>query len=486
MLKTRTLIALILVLSLLLGGLAYFYFFYIRTPVQKAQVEGITHLFSIYGWGTSEDELLNEPRGVAADDNGNIYVTVTPKGLVAVFDNEGNFLFKFGEYGVNPGNLRGPIGISINSKENRVYVADRVRFRLVIYNLKGKFINEVPVLSPVTPLATKDGRVFLATFGPIVVFDKDGNKLTSFGTRGLLPGQFDYPHGLAMDSQGYLYVSDTNNTRLQVLDTSMTVVGVKGAPPSSLLETTREFGLPAGLAIDEKDRLYVVDSFDFSIKVYTNTGKFLAKYGGEGGTLEGQFRYPDGICYMGNRTFAIADTGNDRVQVIRITLPGEGGITERIPWWIWLFLVPPIIWLLTLFGRRKYYADDEFLARVVEDENLSLLASVAPVVFVPEELLEKYGDYEEEDIRGEDVLRDRGYSDKVLDDIRENFEELSELEAKVLAVARKRWYEKLFLQRPLVFADSERVKEAARQLKLKIMDYEEFLERYQLEEEEEA
>jgi DNA-binding beta-propeller fold protein YncE len=467
----------------LLAALAYFYFYYLSAPAKKANVPGLRHLFSIYGWGNKQDELLRRPRGVAADENGNIYVTNTAKGNIPVFDREGNFLFKFGKYGVNPGDLRAPIGISISDKNNRVYVADRVRFRLVIYDKRGKFIKEVPVLSPLTPYAAKDGKVYLATFGPIVIFDKDGNKLNSFGKRGLLPGEFDYPHGLAMDSKGYLYVSDTNNTRLQVLDKKLKVVGVKGAPPSSLLETTREFGLPAGMCIDEKDRLYVVDSFDFSIKVYTNTGKFLAKFGGESGTLEGQFRYPDGITYMGNRTFAIADTGNDRVQVFRLTLPGEETLAERIPWWLWLLLVPPILWLLSLFGRRKYFADDTFLARVVEDEKLALLASVAPEVFVPESLYEKYREYEEEELAAEDVLRERTYSDKVLEEVKNNYG-LKGADAEVASVVQKRWYEKLFFQRFLVLVDNDDLRKVLDEQKVKTMNYEEFLETYEEKEEE--
>lgn len=479
--RQRNLIPIIMILTLLLAGLAYFYFFVLNKPVQKVSTPGMRHLFSIYGWGNKEDELLRKPRGVASDADGNIYVTNTPKGVIAVFDRGGNFLFKFGKYGVNPGDLRAPIGIAVSDKNNRIYVADRVRFRLVIYDKKGKFVKEVPVLSPVTPYVAKDGKVFLATFGPIVIFDKDGNKLSSFGKRGLLPGEFDYPHGLAMDSKGYLYVSDTNNTRLQALDKNLKVVGVLGAPPSSLLETSREFGLPAGLTIDEKDRLYVVDSFDFSIKVYTNTGKFLAKFGGEAGTLEGQFRYPDGICYMGDRTFAIADTGNDRVQVLRITLPGEETLRERLPWWIWLLLVPPLLWLLSQFGRKKHFADEKFLQRVVDDANLALLASVAPRVFVPEEIYVKFENYKEDELTGADVLEVRSYSEKLLNEIKENYK-LNTKEASVLATASKRWYEKLFLQRFLLFAEDPDILNSAKDLKLKTMTYDEFLEKYYREE----
>lgn len=478
MLKTRTLIALILILAILLAALIYFYYFYLRTPSEKARQEGMTHLFSIYGWGTKKDELLVKPRGVAADADGNIYVTVPSRGLIAVFDRNGKFLYKFGGWGTKPGNLRGGIGVAVSSKYNRVYVADRVRFRLVIYTLKGQFIKEVPILSPVTPYVAPDGRVFLATFGPIVIFDKDGNQIGSIGRRGLLPGEFDFPHGLAMDKKGYLYVSDTNNTRLQVLDKKFRVVGVKGKPPSSLLETTREFGLPAGMAIDEKDRLWVVDSFDFSIKVYTNTGKFLAKFGGESGSLDGQFRYPDGIAYLGNRTFAIADTGNNRVQVIRFTLPGEAGIAERLPWWLWLLLIPLLLWLASQFGKKKYFADEEFLAKVVEDQKLALLASVAPRVFILPEIFEKYFEYEEEGLRADEVLFVRDFSEKAVEEVKEKFN-LDDLRARFLAMIGKRWHEKVLFHRFWVLTEDGLIKEAAEKMKLKTMNYEEFIETYE-------
>ncbi|MCX7832114.1 MAG: NHL repeat-containing protein [Actinobacteria bacterium] len=475
--KQKYLIPLIIILTLLFLALAYFYFFVLNKPAEKVNAAGMKHLFSIYGWGSKEDELLRKPRGVAADKDGNIYVTNTPKGVVAVFDRDGNFVLKFGKFGINEGDLRGPIGISVSDSNNRVYVADRVRFRLVIFDKRGKFIKEVPVLSPVTPYVAKDGKVYLATFGPIVIFDKDGNKISSFGRRGLLPGEFDYPHGLVMDSKGYLYVSDTNNTRIQVLDKKLNVVGVKGQPPSSLLETQREFGLPAGMTIDEKDRLYVVDSFDFSIKVYTNTGKFLAKYGGEAGTLEGQFRYPDGITYMGNKTFAIADTGNDRVQVIRITLPGEESLSERLPWWIWLLFVPPIIWLLSLFGRKKFFADEDFLKRVIEDSNLALLASVANKVYVTEKTYQQFANYSEDEITAADILEPRSYSENLANEISKTYE-IDKNNAETLAAVSKRWYEKLLLQRFLLFTENTEMRSVASKRKIKTMSYEEFIEKF--------
>jgi hypothetical protein len=61
-------------------------------------------------------------------------------------------------------------------------------------------------------------------------------------------GRFDDPHGLAMDSQGRLFVADRGNNRIQIFDQD-----------GNLLEIWTQFGKPSGLVIDQNDVLYVVD-----------------------------------------------------------------------------------------------------------------------------------------------------------------------------------------------------------------------------------
>lgn len=100
-----------------------------------------------------------------------------------------------------------------------------------------------------------NGDIFVAdghggeTNGRIVRFDKDGKFIKAWGKPGTGPGEFDEPHGLAMDSQGRLFVADRANNRIQIFDAE-----------GKLVDTWKQFGRPSGLAIDASDTIYVSDS----------------------------------------------------------------------------------------------------------------------------------------------------------------------------------------------------------------------------------
>jgi DNA-binding beta-propeller fold protein YncE len=66
--------------------------------------------------------------------------------------------------------------------------------------------------------ADSSGMVYVSdcTRHNISVFTPDGNLMTSLGTMGEVPGKFNTPHGLAVGSDGSLYVCDSRNSRIQV------------------------------------------------------------------------------------------------------------------------------------------------------------------------------------------------------------------------------------------------------------------------------
>src|SRR6185295_13052405 len=109
--------------------------------------------------------------------------------------------------------------------------------------------------APSDVLVAPNGDVFVAdghgdkTNGRIVKFDSSGKFLKAWGKPGSGPGEFDEPHGLAMDSQGRLFVADRANNRIQIFDQD-----------GKLLDTWKQFGRPSGIAIDKNDVLYVADS----------------------------------------------------------------------------------------------------------------------------------------------------------------------------------------------------------------------------------
>ena len=84
----------------------------------------------------------------------------------------------------------------------------------------------------------------------IVKFNRDGKFITTWGRKGMGPGEFDVPHTLALDSRGRLFVGDRQNNRIQIFDQEGTFVA-----------QWFQFGRPSGIAIDPKtDTIYVADS----------------------------------------------------------------------------------------------------------------------------------------------------------------------------------------------------------------------------------
>ena len=155
-----------------------------------------------------------------------------------------------------------------------------------------------------------------------MVFDTNGKLLLDFGMPGTGKGQFDRPNGIAAGNDGSFYVSDSNNLRVQAFDANgkfKWVVGQPGGdgPMSQQNDPKRVFGLPRNLKVGPDGNIYVVDAFDFRIKVFSPQGKMLASMG-QRGVDDGYFNFPNGIAITQDAIIYIADKENDRVQAIRL------------------------------------------------------------------------------------------------------------------------------------------------------------------------
>ncbi|KQP64511.1 hypothetical protein ASF47_11170 [Nocardioides sp. Leaf285] len=157
-------------------------------------------------------------------------------------------------------------------------------------------------------------------------FDASGSLVGHCGQRaaeGTQLGQFNWPRGLAVDpATGDLWVADTKQHQLQVLDEGCTGIGfVKNAPAGT---DTRSFNWPYDIAIRASDRYaFVVDTQNHRIKAYDvagavfgtdNKGPLPVHVFGSRGAGATNFRFPSAVAVGPDGHVYVADRGNNRVQ----------------------------------------------------------------------------------------------------------------------------------------------------------------------------
>ncbi len=182
-----------------------------------------------FGASGAEPGQLNEPRAVAADARGNLYVADTKNSRIEVYDGSGTFLRAIGAFGEGDGQLKEPCGVAIGP-DGDVYVADTWNHRVARFGPDGQWKGawrdpERGFFGP-RSVAIAGGSVYVADTGNkrVVRFDGEGNVTGSWGGAGTGPGQFVEPVGIAADAAGKIYVADTGNHRVQVFQADGTFV----------------------------------------------------------------------------------------------------------------------------------------------------------------------------------------------------------------------------------------------------------------------
>ena len=126
----------------------------------------------------------------------------------------------------------------------------------------------------------------------IVVMDRrTGEVLRTFGGPGGGPGEFKIPNSLCVDSQGYVYVSDTHNWRIQKLTRTGEPIWQKGMPGYHI----GQFGRPRGIRAGPNDIIYVVDGATEIVQMFDSDGHPLMYFGGPG-NLPGALVLPSSLA----------------------------------------------------------------------------------------------------------------------------------------------------------------------------------------------
>jgi DNA-binding beta-propeller fold protein YncE len=241
-----------------------------------------------------------------------------------------------------------------------LYAVDPEKQALVVIK-DGSVQNTIKIkdINPVAVAVGPGGRpwIFDKEESQLVKLDKDGNVIVKVGASGGGDGYFSKPRDIAVGRDGFVYVADTKNDRVQVfnsdgvfmnaytkgadnqsLDTPIAVdVDAKGniylllesrktvaviAPNGAVLREVGGrssgrggFDEPIAVAVSGNE-LMVLDTGTGSIKVFNLHGDFLREFGAKG-SGKGDFKKPAAIAVVNENSFYVADSGNARIEELR-------------------------------------------------------------------------------------------------------------------------------------------------------------------------
>ena len=166
-----------------------------------------------------------------------------------------------------------------------------------------QWIRRTPILIAIMALAAVLAPQASAAYGPPTFS-------FAFGSEGTGAGQFETPEdGIAFDKEGNVWISDSNNNRVQKFNSKgeyLTQFGSFGSGNGQL-------HYPRDIAIDATGNLWVVDSYNDRVQKFNSKGEFLLKFG-EAGKGNGQLEQPGGIALGAEGSIWVADSSNKRVQ----------------------------------------------------------------------------------------------------------------------------------------------------------------------------
>lgn len=240
---------------------------------------------------------------------------------------------KFGEAGTEPGKLKGPFGVAVDSKGN-IWTADESNNRIEEFGPEGKYLTsfgkagtesgEFKEAKGVT-IEQSSGDIWVADAGNnrVQKFGPEGKWLLTVGKAGTGNGELKSPKAVAIDKSGDIWVADSSNNRIEEFGPEgkyLSVFGKAGTGNGELKE-------PKGIAIDAKGNIWVVDTANNRIQEFEPNGKPLAHFGSLG-TGAGQFKTPYNIAIDAKGNLWIADEGNNRLQ----ELSSSGAFIDQVGW----------------------------------------------------------------------------------------------------------------------------------------------------------
>ena len=251
--------------------------------------------------GTGTAASFNQPKGVAVDASGNVYVADTQNSKIRKISSSGvvTSLAGSGTQGSMDGtgtaaSFNQPTGVAVDASGN-VYVAD-----------------------------TQNSKIRKISSSGVVT------SLAGSGTQGSTDGtgtaaSFNQPTGVAIDASGNVYVADIDNNKIRKISSSGVVTTLAGSGTSGSTDGAgmgASFSMPRGVVVDASGTVYVADFGNKKIRKISSDGVVTTLAGsGTVGSTDGagtvaSFNYPAGIAIDTSGTVYVADMSNCKIRKI--------------------------------------------------------------------------------------------------------------------------------------------------------------------------
>ena len=290
--------------------------------------------------GPATEALLNLPYGICGDSAGNLYIADTNNNRVRKVDASGviTTVVGSGELGFQGDGgpatdalLARPYRIAVDGADN-LYIVDRSNDR----------IRKVDAVSGIiTTVAGSDERGFIGDGGPAT------------------EAALSLPWDVSVDGSGNLYIADSSNNRIRKVDAVSGIIttvagnGERGFNSDWLPATAAQLNRPTGIDLDRNGDLYIADSGNYRIRVvdrwdymYTVAGNGEPGFAGDEGFPEqASLGVVNDIALDRDGNFYISDAGNHRIRKVEFA-------DYSTP-----FYQPPTIRTVAGTGEREFNGD---------------------------------------------------------------------------------------------------------------------------------
>ena len=264
---------------------------YLTSISTSNDIAGKPSFITEYILGDEAEKPVNKPYGVTVT-KGKIYICDTMLPGLEIINLVKNTFEYFTPSGL--GQLKKPINCCLD-ENGQIYIADAGRRQVVVFDNLGKYVTSIGGSDQGKPtdVSIYDNKLWVCDVAAhqIVVYSiPDFNEINRFPeTTQNRPQYLFSPTNISI-RHGKVYVSDTGDARIKIFSTIGEFKGVTGGSGKK----HGQFVRPKGIDVDSQGRFYVVDAAFENVQIFDDTGQLLMFFGGHGDS-PGYMWLPAGI-----------------------------------------------------------------------------------------------------------------------------------------------------------------------------------------------